>query len=55
MNIPADWLDEIANIEISKRLRWAEALKGAGEFDLAETVFPDMPDAVETETALEAA
>lgn len=44
MNIPADWLDEITNIEMSKRLRWADALKGAGEYDLAEVVFPDTPE-----------
>jgi hypothetical protein len=44
MNIPCDWLDELLNIEMSKRLRWADALKGAGEFALAETVFPDMPE-----------
>jgi hypothetical protein len=44
MNIPADWLDEIENIAVSQRLRWADALKGAGEYALAETVFPDMPE-----------
>lgn len=42
--IPADWLDELTNIEMSKRLRWADALKGAKEFDLAEVVFPDIPE-----------
>jgi hypothetical protein len=44
LNIPSDWLDEITNIEMSKRLRWADKLKVAGEYDLAEVVFPDMPD-----------
>jgi hypothetical protein len=51
MNIPADFLDEITNIEMSKRLRWADKLKVAGEFALAEVVFPDMPDLDEAEIA----
>jgi len=65
-NLPAaDWLDEITNIEMSKRLRWADKLKVAGEYDLAEVVFPDMPDldlaeinrrsALKSNTELEAA
>lgn len=44
MNIPSDWLDELTNIGISQRLRWADALKGAGEYELAEVVFPDTPE-----------
>lgn len=44
MNIPADWLDELTNIEMSKRLRWADSLKFAGEYELAEVVFPDTPE-----------
>lgn len=44
MNIPADWLDELTNIEMSKRLRWADSLKCAGEYELAEVVFPDIPE-----------
>ena len=44
MNIPADFLDELTNIEMSKRLRFAAALKGAGEYALAEVVFPDTPE-----------
>ena len=39
-----DYLAELVTIDLSKRLRWATALKGAGEFDLAEIVFPDTPD-----------
>jgi len=44
MNIPSDWLDELTNIEMSKRLRWADRLKFAGEYELAEVVFPDTPE-----------
>lgn len=64
-NLPADWLDELLNIEMSKRLRWADKLKVAGEYALAEVVFPDMPDidlaeinrrtALKSNTELEAA
>ncbi len=43
MKIPADFLDELLNIEMSKRMRFAEALKTAGEYELAEVVFPDTP------------
>jgi hypothetical protein len=52
--LPIDWLDELTNIEMSKRLRWADKLKVAGEYDLAETVFPDMPE-FESQPAQEAA
>jgi hypothetical protein len=40
----SDFIDELVNVRMSQRLRWADALKGAGEFALAETVFPDMPE-----------
>lgn len=63
--LTADFQDELLNIEMSKRLRWADKLKVAGEYDLAEVVFPDMPDidlaeinqrnALKSNTELEAA
>jgi hypothetical protein len=52
--LPIDWLDELTNIEMSKRLRWADKLRVAGKYDLAETVFPDMPE-FESQPAQEAA
>jgi hypothetical protein len=52
--LPIDWLDELVNISISQKLRWADKLKVAGEYDLAETVFPDMPE-FEPQPAQEAA
>jgi hypothetical protein len=49
--LPIDWLDELTNIDMSKRLRFAASLKGAGEFALAEVVFPDTPDLDEAAVA----
>ncbi len=40
----SDFIEELANIQMSVRLRLATALKNAGEYDLAETVFPDTPE-----------
>jgi hypothetical protein len=42
--LPADWLDEILNMEMSKRIRRALILQNCGEWDMAEEVFPDMPE-----------
>ncbi len=39
-----DFIDELTNIQMSVRLRLATALKTAGEYALAETVFPDTPE-----------
>jgi hypothetical protein len=44
VTLPADYLEELVNIELSKRMRWATALKSAGQYELAEEVFPDMPE-----------
>jgi hypothetical protein len=42
--LPADWLDELTNMEMSKRIRRALVLQNCGEWDMAEEVFPDMPE-----------
>lgn len=42
--LTTDFQDELLNIGMSQRLRWADKLKVAGEYALAEVVFPDMPD-----------
>jgi hypothetical protein len=53
--LPAvDWLDEIINMEMSKRIRRALILQNCGEWDMAEEVFPDMPE-FETQPVHEAA
>lgn len=43
-----DFAAELVTIDLSTRMRWAQALKDAGEPYLAEEVFPDTP-AFETE------
>lgn len=49
-----DFTEELLNIEMSKRLRFATALKNAGKYELAEVVFPDTP-AFEPQQDMEAA
>jgi hypothetical protein len=49
--LPSDWLDEIVNMEMSKRIRRALILQNCGEWDLAEEVFPDTPECEPEELA----
>jgi len=53
---PVDPFDgrKIEGVPEHIRERWARSLKGAGEYELAEEVFPDTPE-TKPETELEAA